>query len=387
MIPASYTIRNITKHKVTSGLTILGVSLVVFVFSAVLMLAHGLFATMVATGSDDNVVIIRKASQSEVTSIIMRDQADIVSTFPEIKPGTDGKPLFTNEIYVLISLDKRDGEGSSNVTVRGVTEKSLEMRPDIKMIEGRMYKPGTAEIIAGKSIARRFKGCQVGEQVRFGSREWTVVGIFDASGSAFDSEVWGDIEQMMDAFRRPVYSSLTMKLSDPSSLTAVQSRIESDVRLQLEVKPEKEYYAAQSEATTSFIMIIGVAICIIFSFGAVVGAMITMYAAVANRTKEIGTLRSLGFNRLSILMAFLFEAFVISLVGGTVGLVAASFLRFVQVSTVNFNTFSELAFNFTLNGPTVVAAILFAVVMGFLGGFLPAVRASRLKIVDSLRAT
>lgn len=387
MIPVSYTIRNVTKHKITSTLTIVGVSLVVFVFTAVLMLAHGLFATLVATGSDDNVVIIRKASQSEVTSIIMREQADIVSTFPEIKLGQDNKPLFTNELYVLISLVKRDDDGSSNVTVRGVTEKSMEMRPDIKMIEGRMYNPGTAEIIAGKSISNRFKGCKVGEQVRFGSRDWTVVGVFDAAGSAFDSEIWGDIEQMMDAFRRPVYSSLTMKLNDPASLAAVTSRIEGDLRLQLEAKPEKEYYAAQSTATTQFIMIVGVAICIIFSFGAIVGAMITMYAAVANRTKEIGTLRSLGFSRLAILRTFLFESFVISLAGGIIGLAGASFLRFVEVSTVNFNTFSELAFNFRLDAQTIVSAIVFAVVMGFLGGFLPAVRASRLKIVDSLRAT
>ncbi len=385
MIPASYTFRNVTKHKVTSTLTIFGVGLVVFVFSAVLMLAHGLLVTLVATGSDDNVVIIRKASQSEVTSIIMREQSDIVSTFSEIKLGADNKPLFTNELYVLINLLKRDGDGNSNVTVRGVTEKSMELRPEITLT-GRMYKPGTAEIIAGKSIAKRFKGCQIGEQVRFGSREWTVVGIFDAGGSAFDSEIWGDVDQMMDAFRRPVYSSMTMKLNDPANLAAVVSRIEGDLRLQLEAKPEKEYYAAQSTATTSFITIVGVAICVIFSFGAIVGAMITMYAAVANRTKEIGTLRSLGFSRFSILATFLFEAFVISIAGGIIGLIGASFLRFVEVSTVNFNTFSELAFNFRLDVQTMISAILFAVVMGFLGGFLPAVRASRLKIVESLRA-
>ena len=385
MIPASYTFRNVTKHKVTSTLTIFGVGLVVFVFSAVLMLAHGLLVTLVATGSDDNVVIIRKASQSEVTSIIMREQWDIVSTFSEIKLGADNKPLFTNELYVLINLLKRDGDGNSNVTVRGVTEKSMELRPEITLT-GRMYKPGTAEIIAGKSIAKRFKGCQIGEQVRFGSREWTVVGIFDAGGSAFDSEIWGDVDQMMDAFRRPVYSSMTMKLNDPANLAAVVSRIEGDLRLQLEAKPEKEYYAAQSTATTSFITIVGVAICVIFSFGAIVGAMITMYAAVANRTKEIGTLRSLGFSRFSILATFLFEAFVISIAGGIIGLIGASFLRFVEVSTVNFNTFSELAFNFRLDVQTMISAILFAVVMGFLGGFLPAVRASRLKIVESLRA-
>ena len=210
--------------------------------------------------------------------------------------------------------------------------------------------------------------------MRFGSREWTVVGIFDASGSAFDSEIWGDIEQLMDAFRRPVYSSLTFKLTDPTQFEAVKQRIDGDRRLSLDVKREKEYYTEQSRATTSFIKIVGVAICIVFSFGAIIGAMITMYAAVANRTKEIGTLRSLGFSRLAILNAFLFEAIFISVLGGVFGLVAASFLHLMQIPTLNFSTFSELAFNFSLNLQTVIASLIFALVMGFVGGFLPAVR-------------
>ncbi len=388
MIPPSYTIRNLVNHKITSALTVLGVTLVVFVFTAVLMLAHGLLETLVTTGADDNIVVIRKASQTEVTSIVSGEQADIVSTFPEIKQDSEGKAECTREMYAIISLAKRSEEGTSNIAVRGVTEKSLTLRPDVKIIEGRMFRPGTAEIIAGKSVARRFRGCEVGETVRFNARDWTVVGVFDAAGTAFDSEIWGDIAQMQDVFRRGDYvSSITMKLNDPSQLAAVQSRIEGDPRLPLEAKAEKEYYKAQSKATTEFITLVGILICVIFSFGAVVGAMITMYAAVANRTKEIGTLRALGFSRLSILFTFLFEAVLISLVGGVLGLAAASFLKFVQVSTVNFNTFTELAFNFSLNVPTVIAALIFALAMGFIGGFLPAVRASRLKIVDSLRTT
>ena len=249
-----------------------------------------------------------------------------------------------------------------------------------------MWKPGTAEVIAGKSVAKRFQGCGLGETVRFSSRDWTVVGTFDAGGSAFDSEIWGDIDQMMDAFRRPVYSSLTFKLSDPAKFDEVKQRIDNDRRLSLDVKREKEYYADQSRSTTSFIKIVGIVICIVFSFGAIIGAMITMYAAVARRTKEIGTLRSLGFSRASILNTFLFESIVISLVGGVMGLVAASFLDLIQISTTNFNTMSELAFNFSLNPRTIIVSMIFAIVMGFVGGFLPAVRASRLKIVDALRA-
>lgn len=387
MIPPSYSIRNLWNHKVTSGLTVLGVMLVVFVFTAVLMLAHGLFETLVATGSEDNAIVIREASQTEVTSIVMRDQADIVSTYPEIAAGEDGLPLYTNEIYALIMLDKRDGSGGSNVVVRGVTENSMKIRPNVELVEGRMFRPGTAEVIAAGSIAERFEGAGLGETVRFGSRDWKVVGLFDGGGTAFDSEIWGDIDQMMDAFKRPVYSSLTLKLSDPAQLASLREKIEKDPRLPLEVLSEREYYANQSKYTTQFIMMVGVAICIIFSIGAIIGAAITMYAAVANRTKEIATLRSLGFSRFSILTSFLFESILISLIGGVAGLIAATFLRFIEVSTVNFNTFSELAFNFELNVPTVVTAIIFALVMGIVGGFFPAVRASRLKIVDSLRAT
>ena len=386
MIPASYTFRNLWNHKVTSILTLFGVMLVVFVFAAVLMLADGMLKTLVSSGADDNAIVTRKGSQTELMSVIFRDQSDIISTYPEISTGADGLPLFTNEVYVLIARDKRSGNGNSNVVVRGVTPQSMALRPTVHLIGGRMWKPGTAEVIAGKSVAKRFQGCGLGETVRFSSRDWTVVGTFDAGGSAFDSEIWGDIDQMMDAFRRPVYSSLTFKLSDPAKFDEVKQRIDNDRRLSLDVKREKEYYADQSRSTTSFIKIVGIVICIVFSFGAIIGAMITMYAAVARRTKEIGTLRSLGFSRASILNTFLFESIVISLVGGVMGLVAASFLDLIQISTTNFNTMSELAFNFSLNPRTIIVSMIFAIVMGFVGGFLPAVRASRLKIVDALRA-
>lgn len=386
MIPASYTFRNLWNHKVTSILTLFGVMLVVFVFAAVLMLADGMLKTLVSSGADDNAIVTRKGSQTELMSVIFRDQSDVISTYPEISTGADGLPLFTSEVYVLIARDKRSGNGNSNVVVRGVTPQSMALRPTVHLIGGRMWKPGTAEVIAGKSVAKRFQGCGLGETVRFSSRDWTVVGTFDAGGSAFDSEIWGDIDQMMDAFRRPVYSSLTFKLSDPAKFDEVKQRIDGDRRLSLDVKREKEYYADQSRNTTSFIKIVGIVICIVFSFCAIIGAMITMYAAVAKRTKEIGTLRSLGFSRASILNTFLFESMVISLVGGALGLVAASFLDLIQISTTNFNTMSELAFNFSLNPRTIIVSMIFALVMGFVGGFLPAVRASRFKIVDALRA-
>lgn len=386
MIPPSYTIRNLVNHKITSALTVLGVTLVVFVFTAVLMLAHGLLETLVTTGADDNIVVIRKASQTEVTSIVSGEQADIVSTFPEIKQDSEGKAECTREMYAIISLAKRSEEGTSNIAVRGVTEKSLTLRPDVKIIEGRMFRPGTAEIIAGKSVARRFRGCEVGETVRFNARDWTVVGVFDAGGTGFDSEIWGDAEQMLQAFRRLGYSSVIFRLADGSRFDAVRDAIAADPRLTLEAKRETRFYADQSEALAKFITYLGTSISVIFSLGAIIGAMITMYASVASRTGEIGTLRALGFSRGAILVAFLVESLLLGLAGGLVGLAGASVMQAFSISTMNFQTFAEVAFSFALTPSIVAASLAFALAMGFVGGFLPAARAARLRIVDALRA-
>jgi putative ABC transport system permease protein len=386
MIPPSYAIRNIAKHKITSTLTISGVSLVVFVFAGSMMMTNGLSETLVATGHPENVTIIRKASLTEVQSIIAYDQAQVVKSAPEVAVDETGAPLMANEVYVLISLPKRKTGNEANIVVRGISDKSMALRPNIKMIAGRMWQDAGSEIIAGKSASERYQGCAVGERIRFGARDWTVVGTFDADGTGYESEIWCEITQAADAFRRPVYSSLTLRLADTTQFEAFKARIENDPRLPLEVKRERDYYASQSRTISTFLGIAGTVISVIFSLGAIVGAMITMYAAVANRTKEIGTLRALGFGRFSILAVFLLESLVISLTGGILGIAAAYFLNFVQISTTNWDTFSEIAFNFRLSTQIATSALIFSLVMGLVGGFLPAVRASRLKIIDSLRA-
>jgi ABC-type lipoprotein release transport system permease subunit len=345
MISASYTFRSIAKHKITSALTILGIGLVVFVFVGSMMLTAGLRSTLVATGSDHNAVVIRKASMTEVLSIINYEQAQIISTSPEIAKDANGVPMFTNEIYVLISQPKRGTGYESHVVVRGVTEKSIELRPMVELVEGRMYREGTSEVIAGRLAAERFEGCGLGETIRFGARDWTVVGIFDAQRSGFDSEIWADVRQAADAFRRPVYSSLTFRMTDTLQFQAMKERLESDPRLSAEVKREKRFYEGQSSFTTTFYNVSSIAISIIFSLAAIVGAMITMYAAVANRTREIGTLRSLGFSRFSILTTFLFESMIICIIGGLLGLFAASFLRYLQISTTNWVEYSHSGVN------------------------------------------
>jgi ABC-type antimicrobial peptide transport system permease subunit len=239
--------------------------------------------------------------------------------------------------------------------------------------------------MAGRSIAERFKGGGIGESLRFGMRDWRVVGIFDAGNTGFSSEIWGDTDQLIQAFRRPGYSSVIFKLRDPSEFETVKKRIENDPRLTLEAKRENQYYVEQSKMMAKFLRILGMSLTIIFSLGAIIGAMITMYSAVATRTGEIGTMRALGFKRISILGAFIIEALLLGLIGGCVGLFLASFLQLLTISTMNFQTFSELAFSFTLTSDIVWKGLGFSLVMGFIGGLLPAVRASRMNIVESLR--
>ena len=287
---------------------------------------------------------------------------------------------------VLSNLPQRATNQPANVVIRGVTSAGLALRPQVKLAEGRMFRPGTAEVIAGRSIADGFQGAGLGETLRFASRDWTVVGVFDAGHTGFDSEIWGDAEQMLQAFRRTGFSSMLFRLVDPDQFDAVKASIENDPRLTLEAKREKRFYAEQSEALSKFISYLGTGISVIFSIGAVIGAAITMYASVASRTGEIGTLRALGFSRGAILAAFLGEALLLGLLGGVIGLLGASTMQSLSISTTNFQTFAEIAFSFTLTPKIVVVSLIFALGMGFVGGFLPAARAARMKIVDALRA-
>jgi len=256
----------------------------------------------------------------------------------------------------------------------------------VRLTAGRMFTPGTSEIVAGASVARSFNGAGIGETMRFGQRDWTVVGTFDGGGTGFDSEIWGDVEQLMQAFRRTAFSSVIAKLASDDDLARVNATIENDPRLTLQAKRETVFYAEQSKALSDFLRIFGTALSVIFSLGAVIGATITMYASVANRVTEIGTLRALGFGRLAILATFLMEALALGLISGIAGVALASFMQSVSFSTTNFQSFAELAFNFTLTPAIAVKAIAFACVMGVVGGFLPSVRAARMKIVDALRA-
>ena len=386
-IPFKYTIKNFTSRKLTTFITIFGVALVVFVFTAVLMMAYGIQKTLIATGLPDNVLITRKAANGEISSLVDGETQDVIRTLQHIASDKNGKQIISKEPVVVINLEKFGG-GMSNVTVRGVSDVVFELRPQVKIIEGKMFNFGLRELIVGSGVTGKFKGAAIGDEVKFAGDSWKIVGIFDSDGSGFDSEMWGDSGQLLNAFNRGnTISSMTLKLDDANNFKDFKKQFEFDKRLQqFEPKIEQKYFEEQSEFMAAFIRIIGIVITIIFSVGAMIGAAITMYAAVANRTVEVGTLRALGFKRRSILVVFLIESLVIAITGGLIGIFLASFLQFINISTLNFQSFSELAFSFSLSPSIILSSLIFAIIMGIIGGFFPSVRAARLKIVNALRS-
>jgi putative ABC transport system permease protein len=386
-ILARYSYRNLWVRRLTTLLTAGGMGLVVFVFSAVLMLAMGLEKTLVSTGSPDNVVFIRRSSETEVQSVIDREEAGILENQPEIEGTDDGHRFAAREVVVLISLGRRSDKRAANITLRGADPRtSFSLRPQLKISPGRPFHSGAAEIVVGKSIARRFAIGGLGETITLGMRTWTIVGVMDSGGNGFESEIWGDANLILSSFRRPVYSSVIGRLAGASAFASLRERVMKDPRLTVEAWRETEYYAAQSRIMATFIRILGITLTLIFGLGAVIGSMVTMYAAVSSRVAEIGTLRALGFKRRTILSAFLMESLFLGFIGGLVGIFAASFMDQLTISTMNWQTFSDLSFRFTLTPSIVFDALAFALVMGLIGGILPAFRAARMNIVTSLRA-
>ncbi|MCB9248858.1 MAG: ABC transporter permease [Ignavibacteriales bacterium] len=386
-IPFKYSLKNFKSRKLTTFITIFGIALVVFVFAAVLMMAYGIEKTLISTGLEDNVLIARKSSNGEISSIIPVDIQDVIRTLPFIAKDNNGNQIISNEPVVVINLEKSDG-AVSNITVRGVSPEIQNLRPQVKLKNGNWFKFGTRELIVGSSINSRFEGAKVGDKIKFAGDFWDIVGVFEADGSGFESEFWGDALQLSDAFNRgSSASTVTLKLENAANFNSFKTAFESDIRLkEFEPKIERKFFEEQSELLSNFIRILGIFITIIFSLGATIGASITMYAAVANRTVEIGTLRALGFRRSSILIVFLFESLLISLIGGLIGLAFASFLQFYSISTLNFASFAELQFGFALTPSIAISSLIFAAAMGIIGGFFPSVRAARLKIISALRA-
>jgi putative ABC transport system permease protein len=386
-IPFKYNLRNLLVRKVSTGMTVLVISLVVAVFLFVLALAQGVSRTLSVNASERNVLTMRIGSQAEMQSVVTRESVDRIRALPGIERTAAGEPLASPEMLTLVNIAREDGK-KTNVQVRGMLPIGLEMRPGVKMIEGRLFRAGTNEAVVSKNLANRFAGMAVGNTLKSGSYQWTVVGHFDASGSAYESEIWTDAGDLQAQMKRPVFSTVFVRTTDPDAAKRYIETVKGDQQLKLEGKTEKKYYEQQM-VTGAPIKVLAVLVGLFTAIGAAFGAMNTMYAQVAARTREIGTLRAIGFSRPSVYTSFVFEALVLCLAGGVLG-TALAFILFnllltKPTGTMNWVTFSEVLFHFRITPPLVIAGIVFSLAMGLLGGFFPAWRAARLKIVNALR--
>jgi putative ABC transport system permease protein len=387
MIPVRYNVRSLAVRKATTAATAFGVALVVFVLASALMLSEGVKKTLSSSGKEDIAIVLRKGSDAEMGSVIEDPTIATIFAAPGVKQD-QGKPIGTAEVVLVLALAKVGTTGITNVQVRGVSEDSYKLRPDVKIIRGRPARPGSDEVVIGQRIAGRFAGVDLDQSFDLRkNRPVKVVGVFSDKGSSHESEVWVDRETLRSSFgREGAVSSVRVRLEEPSKLDTFATTVEHDKRLGLSVMRETTYYEKQSEGTALFIKIMGMMIAIFFSIGAMIGAMITMYAAVANRQREIGTLRALGFSRFSILLSFLMESSLLAFIGGTIGAAASLLMGFVTFSMVNFASWSEIVFSFDPTPNIIGTALVFAVGMGLLGGFFPAVRASRVSPIAAMRA-
>lgn len=387
MVPISYNIRNLYVRRTTTLFAALGVGFVVFVLAASLMLSEGLRRTLDDSGKADNAIVLRKGSDSEMPSSIEDATVGLVKAAPGTAKGSDGQPLAIAESVVVLFYELENGKGKSNVLMRGVPADVLRFRPEVKIDQGRMAAAGSDELVVGQKVVGRFKDMEIGQTVELRKgRIGKIVGVFSADGSSFESEIWGDVDFVRGAFGRDgVVQSVRVKLSSPAAFEGFEAVIEQDKRLGLEAMREVDYYRKQSEDTALFITVLGSIIAVFFSIGAMIGASITMYGAVAHRIREIGVLRALGFSRLAIMSSFLFESALLALIGGILGALAALGLGFVKFSMMNFATFSEIVFKFTPTPEILIQSVIFGCIMGVLGGFLPAVRAARTPPIEAMR--
>ncbi|NMO20863.1 ABC transporter permease [Pyxidicoccus fallax] len=384
MVPLFYNARSLWARRLSTGLTVLGLGLVVFVFSAVLMLANGIESALAAGGDPANAVILRKGATSELVSGVERDAVRILATDPAVASGQQGEPLVAGELVVLVALPR--GEQAMNTTARGVEPESFTARPEVRLISGRRPRPGTNEVALGRALVGSSPDATLGGELRFAQQRWPVVGVFEAGAGAFESELWADATRLGGAFNRPGYSSALVRLRSAEDMAAFEKRVEADPRFTLEAKPEPTYWAEQASGLATFIRVLGLFVSFVFSLGAVLGAMITMYAQVATRIAELGMLRAVGFRRRSVLASVVAESLMLGAAGGLLGALGALTTRWLHVRTLNFQTFSEVSFGFTPTPGILLGALLFGTMMGLIGGLLPALRAARLSILDALRA-
>jgi putative ABC transport system permease protein len=386
-IPIAYNLRSVRERWTSAVVAVLGIAGTVGVFIAMLSLAKGFKATLVASGSADNAIILRSGSTNEMDSSVTLDQVHVIQDAPGVARSANG-PMVSPEVVVIRNFPLRSTGTDANVQVRGVSPRVLEVRTQVKLTEGRFFQPGLFELVVGRNAMHSYAGLELGNTVKFGGANWKVVGIMDAGGSAFDSEVWADSSVLDQIYHYPqdVFRSVTVHLTSPDALEKLKDSLTSDPRMQVGVTREVEYYDKESRALTRMITVLGGIVAIIMGIGAVFGALNTMYSAVAERGREIATMRALGFGGFSVVTSFMVESLLIALIGGLIGCVAVLPLNGLTTGTVNWQTFSHLAFAFKITPPLMIAGITFALIMGFFGGVFPAARAARRPVAAALRA-
>lgn len=364
-------------------MAVLGIGFTVAIFITMMALVKGLDSTFVETGQDNQLVVIRQGSQNEVNSYFQRDLFATVKFLPGIARGADGEPLVVGENVVIINHDRQDGH-ASNAMVRGTSISGLALRPEVKLVRGDWFKPGLRQICVSESLSKRFRNMNLGDTIHFARSNWKVVGIFDGAGTAYDSEVWADYGEICQDWNRMSYSSILLRAENSAAAADIRKRIADDRRINLQAVPQKKYYADQT-ATSVGIKALGFFVAVIMGIGASFAAMNMMYSAVMNRSKEVATLRAIGFRRRSILASFMMESMLLGLAGGILGCLMALPLHGISSATANFQTFSEVLFNFRITPGIVTRGLLYSAVVGMLGGYLPARRAARAKLIDIMR--
>ncbi len=385
-IPLMYNVRSVRQRWVSAIVAVAGIAGTVAVFVAMLALAKGFQATLVASGSPENALVRRAGASSEMESILALDQIRVLETAPGVGRDERG-PLVSAEVVVVAAFPLAATGTDANVQVRGVSPRAFAVRPSVRMVAGRAFEPGLAELVVGSNAARAYAGFELGSQVRFGGGSWTVVGVFDAGGSAFDSELWCDANVLNQVFQRPQnnFQSLTVRLRDAQALREFKDAATSDPRLTVQVDREVEYYEKQSRLLTRLITVLGTLIAVVMGIGAVFAALNTMYSAVAQRAREIATMRALGFSRAAVVTSFLIEALLIALAGGLLGCLLVLPLNGLTTGTMNWQTFSHLSFAFRVSPSLLLTGVAFSLLMGVVGGLPPALRAARLPVAAALR--
>lgn len=386
-VPISYNFRSIRARWTSTIVAILGIAGTVGVFVAMLSLAHGFRATLVASGSPDDALVMRAGSTTEMMGGITLDSVKLVQDKPGVARDAAGQPLVTQEVVGVIPIPLISTGTDANVEVRGVSPNVLEIRKFVKVVQGRMFHSGLDELVVGRNASKTYQGLTVGNTVDFGGGHWKVVGVFDAGGSSFDSEVWCDSRILNEVLKRPenIFQSATVHLTSAAAFDQFRDSITSDPQLNLEVEREVDYYAKQSSAMTRLITILGGLVAAVMAIGAVFGALNTMYSAVAERGREIATMRAIGFSNWNVILSFLFEALLISFIAGILGCLVVLPLNGMTTQTMNFSTFSSIAFAFKITFNLLVMGVVFALAMGVLGGLLPAMRAALRPVAVSLR--